>query len=93
MIKLRDRELCTGCGACVNACPKSCIVMREDNEGFFVPVIDDEMCIECGQCQRACERAGNAAYNLRPKVAIAAWARDSDIRGSSSSGGIFSVLA
>lgn len=93
MIKLRDRELCTGCGACVNACPKSCIAMREDNEGFFVPVIDDGMCIECGQCQRACERAGNAAYNLRPKVAIAAWAKDSDIRGSSSSGGIFSVLA
>ena len=93
MIKLRDRLLCTGCGACVNACPKSCILLRDDDEGFLVPTIDNARCIGCGKCEAACKRVVETKLNSRPKNAIAAWSKDSMIRGSSSSGGIFSVLA
>ena len=93
VIRLRDRLLCTGCGACVNACPKGCISMQEDKEGFLVPAIDNTRCVACGKCAAVCARVASASLNPRPKTAIAAWAKDSEIRMRSSSGGIFSVLA
>lgn len=93
MIKLRDTGLCTGCGVCVNVCPKSCVVMKEDKEGFPSPFVDADSCIECGKCVSACERVANVNLNRCTDIAIAAWAKDPAIRCSSSSGGVFSVLA
>ena len=36
MINIEDKKECCGCSACVQRCPKQCIVMKEDEEGFFV---------------------------------------------------------
>ena len=38
MIDIKEKNGCCGCNACVQRCPKSCITMREDNEGFLYPV-------------------------------------------------------
>ena len=50
--KLGDR--CTGCEACANKCPKGCISMVENAEGFLVPQIDGGKCVDCGLCEKAC---------------------------------------
>ena len=46
-------EECTGCGACADNCPKNCISMKYDKEGFRIPVVDQELCIHCGICKTA----------------------------------------
>lgn len=45
---------CTGCGACEQTCPKNCITMVEDSEGFKYPVINKKECINCKKCLRTC---------------------------------------
>ena len=35
MIELQDKKECCGCSACANVCPKQCITMEEDQEGFL----------------------------------------------------------
>ena len=49
-----NKNQCCGCSACVNICPKRCITMEKDEEGFFYPVIDTEKCIKCGVCIAKC---------------------------------------
>lgn len=44
-----DREICVGCGACVNLCPRLAIRFIEDKS-----FIDRFSCIECGTCQALC---------------------------------------
>ena len=40
MINIIDKHNCCGCGACVKRCPKQCITMHEDNEGFLYPHVE-----------------------------------------------------
>lgn len=47
-------ELCSGCGACVNVCPKNCIQFEEDRYGQERPVIDQKHCLECNICRKIC---------------------------------------
>ena len=54
MINIIDKSKCTGCGACNQICPKSCIEMKADQEGFLYPVVSEENCIGCGRCDRVC---------------------------------------
>ncbi len=54
MIRNSDKSLCTGCTACMNACPAQCIVMRRDREGFDYPVANPDLCTNCGKCEQVC---------------------------------------
>ena len=47
MIELSSKENCTGCSACANICPRGCIRMTADEEGFLYPKVNEEMCIAC----------------------------------------------
>ena len=47
-------EKCTGCALCRNVCPKKCIRMEYNDEGFLVPYIDKNMCINCNMCKKKC---------------------------------------
>lgn len=73
-------------------CPIQCISFREDDEGFFYPLIDHERCIDCGLCVSVCPF--NSPFNPSvPQNAFAAINNDINIRKNSSSGGVFSSLA
>lgn len=92
MIDIKEKNGCCGCNACVQRCPKSCITMREDNEGFLYPEVDKEVCVDCGLCEKVCpviyqgeERKPLSVYAVKHK--------DDKIRLSSSSGGAFTALA
>ena len=45
---------CTGCRACEQLCPVNCITMKEDEEGFIFPFIDEEKCKQCLLCVPVC---------------------------------------
>lgn len=48
------KENCCGCTACYVVCPVSAISMKEDEEGFLYPVIDESKCIKCKKCLSVC---------------------------------------
>lgn len=52
------KSLCCGCAACFAICPKSAIMMIEDDEGFDYPVIDKSKCVRCYMCINVCPIKG-----------------------------------
>lgn len=56
MIKIDEskNQDCCGCGACVSVCPRQCITMIMDREGFLYPRVDEDQCINCNLCEKVC---------------------------------------
>lgn len=92
MINIIDKKNCCGCNACVQHCPKSCITMQEDEEGFLYPIVDQEVCIDCGLCEKVCPVL-NQGEERKPLQVYAANNTNEEIRMQSSSGGVFTLLA
>lgn len=92
MINITDKHKCCGCTACVSACPKSCISMSADREGFLYPVVDSVRCIDCALCEKVCPVLHPVNNETEPLV-YAAINNDEAVRVQSSSGGIFTLIA
>lgn len=92
MIHIIDKSKCCGCNACVQRCPKQCITMLEDEEGFLYPMVDQSVCIDCGLCEKVCPVI-SPNESRQPLQVFAAKNRNEDQRLRSSSGGIFILLA
>ena len=92
MIVINDNKDCMGCHACSNVCPKDCINMKNDNEGFWYPVVDYNKCIRCGLCEKVCPIINETIVQNKPK-AYACYNNNEAIRLESSSGGIFTLIA
>lgn len=95
MPKLTNEYSCTGCTACKSICPKQCIEMEQNLDGFEFPKIKEpSMCIECGSCEKVCPVLEiNEDKEKKSPIAYAAFSNDESMRMDSSSGGIFSELA
>lgn len=94
MIKVEEKSRCSGCHACSNACPKNCIQMTSDEEGFWYPQVNKEKCIDCGLCEKVCPIIHKWHPDDSRKItAIAAINLNEEIRLKSSSGGIFTLIA
>ena len=92
MITIKDKKDCCGCNACMQRCPKQCITMQADNEGFLYPIVDTAQCTDCGQCEKVCPVI-NQNEPRRPLKVYAAYNKNEETRMQSSSGGIFTLLA
>lgn len=88
----KTKEECCACGACLNICQRQAIRMEEDAQGFLYPRIQEELCIHCGRCEKVCVY-GSASLKQEVGQAYVSAAKDRDILMSSSSGGIFTLLA
>lgn len=92
MIQILDKQHCCGCAACVQRCPKHCISVQEDAEGFLYPKVDLSRCIDCGLCEKVCPEL-HAASARKPLATYAGKHKNDEIREGSSSGGVFTALA
>ena len=94
MLEFLDEKKCSGCYACVSKCPKSCIEMICDSEGFWYPHINKDICVSCGLCKEVCPVLNAvSSKDSDPLQCYAAYNDDKKTKENSSSGGIFSLLA
>lgn len=92
MITINNKKDCMGCHACSNICPKQCIHMKSDIEGFWYPDVDYDKCIKCVLCIKVCPIINKTIVQNEPK-AYACMNKSEPVRLESSSGGIFTLIA
>ena len=92
MIKITNKVDCCGCSACAMRCPRHCISMQHDSEGFLYPTVNEADCIDCGLCEKVCHEL-HPYDERKPLNVYAAINKDEVVRINSSSGGIFYLLA
>lgn len=92
MINIQNKQDCCGCSACVQRCPKQCITLHEDEEGFLYPKVDVDVCVDCGLCEKVCPVLHQAEERV-PLEVFAAKNPNEQVRMESSSGGVFTQLA
>lgn len=91
-IQINRPEKCSGCTTCIHSCPKNCITIHRDEEGFTYPRVDETSCIECGKCKAVCPiNCHDAGRN--PQKVLAVKNKNEAIRRTSSSGGVFYEIA
>ena len=88
----KHKAACCGCNACVEVCPKQCIVMKKDRKGFLYPKVNEAICVECGICEKVCPFQTDKELNI-PLKAYAAWNKEKSKHLSSSSGGAAYVFS
>lgn len=85
------KKSCCGCGLCTQVCPKKCIELRQDDEGFYYPIVNEGQCVKCGRCVQKCVHAMRSNQALTETYI--GYNPDEAVRKESSSGGIFNAIA
>lgn len=91
MIKL-NYEKCTACGACIQKCPKNCIELNSDENGFLYPRVNTIECIGCGLCDNVCP-IGKQSNETKIPIAYACATAEDSMLIQATSGGVFGVIA
>ncbi len=90
MIKIKNSKHCSGCMACVHACPNAAVAPTIE-KGFLYPRVDTKKCDDCGKCEAVCPYL-HPIPSHRGESAYIAYT-DEAVRESSSAGGVFAILA
>ena len=93
MINIERKADCCGCGACANACPKKCIDMKADEEGFLYPKINSILCVHCGLCKKVCPEINVEPDTPKEQKGYLVQHKDEEIRLDSSAGGAFTAIS
>jgi coenzyme F420-reducing hydrogenase beta subunit/acetyltransferase-like isoleucine patch superfamily enzyme len=96
MIQIKDKEICCGCNACGDVCPKGSITFKTDIEGFWYPEVNLDTCIDCHLCEKVCPviQVDKLKKNDLPQsICYAAEHKNLEVVFDSTSGGLFSALA
>lgn len=93
MINFEIDKRCTGCAACADICPKSCITFRRNKIGFLQPIINKEKCINCHLCEKVCPHLNKINPENFTHHAFCAYNFNEDERKIGSSGSIMVLLA
>lgn len=87
-----EYKKCTGCRLCAENCPKKCITMEENEEGFLYPKITDpKKCINCDICNKMCPT--NIKIEKNEKKYYALQLKECKKLKKCASGGAFTTLA
>lgn len=92
MEKIVNEKNCMGCYACVNACPKDAIIIKQNNFDSNIAIVDHSKCIDCHLCTRVCP-AMKPIEVKKADFCYAAWSKNDVDLNKSSSGGIAAVLS
>ena len=84
------QDMCTGCMACADKCPKQAVSVKDDLTHLNA-VIDESRCVQCGLCERVCQQV-HPVQKVQPLAWYEGWANDSSIREKASSGGIATAV-
>lgn len=106
--KIKNLNLCTGCGTCAGVCLNHAIKMKKsESEGLYLPYVLEEKCAQCGICSKSCpgyevdfNELNERIFGKKPEDArlgnyLGCYIGEScnmDIRFSSTSGGIASHI-
>ena len=102
-----ERGLCNQCGACVAICKQEAIKMACNENGEYIPIVDDERCSNCGICYEICPGHSVDFISLKESLfgshsedpltgyirsCYITYSTDDAIRRNSSSGGTATAL-
>lgn len=83
---------CFGCEGCVQICGKKALSVKEDEEGFRYPCLDEKACVKCGLCKKVCPFTNMPVKHSEEKYAFGGYSKNKRIRFQSTSGGAFSTI-
>ena len=84
-----EKDMCTGCAACLDICPKDALIF-EDSVSSMNVFVDSNRCIGCNACLNVCQ-VNEPAKLSPPFFWKQGWAKN-DVRRKSSSGGFATQL-
>lgn len=87
-----NKSECCGCGSCEMICPKECIKMEFDREGFLYPILNEEECIRCGLCKVHCPIV-NETRNNGVLSSYGLIHKNRNVTDDSASGGAFTAIS
>ena len=85
------KNSCVGCRSCEQVCPKRAITMKEQEDGFLYPYIDEERCIECALCVKHCPTQMKKNNSIMP-ISVFAFRNKNDAQVLQSASGGVGVL-
>ena len=90
----REKSLCCGCKVCSSVCPVEAIFFKNDEEGFWYPVINDEKCIKCNKCKNVCPLSKEDLNPIEEEnQTYAVYSKSKEVLDNSTSGGIFTHIS
>ena len=85
-----EKNMCAGCMACIDICPKNAIQIV-DTLSEFNAVIDEKRCVNCGMCEKICQQQ-KVRELKKPIFWKQGWSLNEDDKLNGSSGGIATTL-
>jgi coenzyme F420-reducing hydrogenase beta subunit len=75
-------------------CPQDAIIMKEDEEGFYIPIIDESLCIDCSLCAKECPQNERPRFRQNEVLRVLGARYKTDaLLSKSASGGVFVGIA